>query len=435
MSRRIRPLRTPLPLLLALVLLALPAVRGVGDAPETAPATLSVEDWRPAPAGWQQASIDLERPAMLAADLSDHTTVEVRSRDGEGWTDWQRMHAAGEHVPDEGSREWSDADPTLSEPVWLGDIEALEVRTRAGTTAPLRLETVDVSGGDGTAWEPPSPGALGSAEALSVWPPMVPRSSWDPEGECTPRAEPEYAPAVERVYVHHTAIFPEYEPHETDDLVRAMCVFHVEQRRFDDLGYNFLIDRYGRIYQGREGGILRGVVGAHASGFNHGSAGIALIGNFNDEPPPPKALAALDELMAWLFEWHDIAPYDVGVHVSTGGATTPHDEGEHVELPSIVGHRQTATNTDCPGELLWVHIAGPDRAVDRVAALLRDRGVDVGPSVPLPVEPRVVPREEAARVAPATVPRVFERVVHAVRSLADRRLDQRLLPALGSRTR
>ena len=217
----------------------------------------------------------------------------------------------------------------------------VEVRVPAQATRPASLDAIVTAGGEGLAWTPPSPSAPGAADALSVWPPMVPRSAWDPDGECQPRAAPGYAPSVERVYVHHTAIFPQYSPEETDDLVRAMCVFHVERRGFDDLGYNFLIDAYGRIYQGRAGGILRPVIGAHASGFNTGSAGIALIGDFDTHAVPPAALDSLDRLTAWLFEWHGIDPYAVTAHVSTGGATTPHPEGEHVLLPSIVGHRQT----------------------------------------------------------------------------------------------
>ena len=263
---------------------------------------------------------------------------------------------------------------------------------------------------------------------------MVPRTAWDPDGECQPREAPGYAPSVERVYVHHTAIFPHYTPDEVDDLVRAMCVFHVERRGFDDLGYNFLIDAYGRIYQGRAGGILRPVIGAHASGFNTGSAGIALIGNFDEHAVPPAALESLDRLTTWLFEWHGIDPYAVTPHVSTGGATTPHPEGESVLLPTIVGHRQTATNTSCPGDLLFEHVHGADPAVHRVAARLRDLGVEVGPPSP-PVEPQVVPSPAGSSVAepPPSVTRMVERVVAAVRTLTTRRLDERLLSGLNAR--
>ncbi|HEX9888359.1 MAG TPA: N-acetylmuramoyl-L-alanine amidase [Nitriliruptorales bacterium] len=421
-------------LALVLGLLALPVLHGVGSPPEHDVRRVAVTDWVTGER-WQTGSVAHDDVVLLAADLTAHPDVQIRSRQGSGWTAWQALSPPGDHAPDPGRVEAAHVRTGASEPAWVGAAAQVQVRVPAGAPRPRALEAVASQGGDGLAWRPPTGGEPGAADALSVWPPMVPRSAWDPGGECQPRRVPDYAPSVERVYVHHTAIFPEYQPDETDDIVRAICTFHVEGRGFDDIGYNFLIDRYGGIYQGRSGGILRPVVGAHASGFNTGSAGIAIIGNFDDHAVPPATLESLDRLIAWLFEWHGIDPYALTAHVSTGGATTPHPAGQSVLLPTIVGHRQTATNTSCPGDLLFEHVHGGDPAVHRVARLLRDENVEVGEPAPPAQQQAAVTDGRGMRAPPPTMASVLRSVAAAVRTLATRRLDDRLVPAFGGRSR
>lgn len=420
------PLRSRHVVVLVLVVVAawaLPVLHGIGAAPRTQLWSAEVTGWRSSPEGWLGPPVAAGDAVLVAARGAPPATLELRARTGDRWSPWYPVTAFGEDGPDTVDAEAADVDRTLSDPVWVGRSDALQVRV-AATARPgaVHLEGVSVGGGDGLAWRPPAPGEPGAAEALGVWPPMVPRSAWDPDGECRPRTTPEYAPTVERAYVHHTAIFPEYGPEESDDLIRAICRFHRDRRGFDDIGYNFVIDRYGTIFQGRAGGILRPVVGAHASGFNHGSVGIALLGNFETHEVPPAALASLDRLLAWLFEWYGIDPYALTPHVSTGGDTTPHPAGTVLMLPAIVGHRQTATNTSCPGEHLFAHVNGPDPAAPRVAALLAGRGVAVGPppASPPPVVPEVLgPGEpvEQERSAPPGPGGVLDVVAAAVRAL------------------
>jgi hypothetical protein len=350
----------PLAVVLAVaVLLALPTVQAAGEPPRSTVTEHAVT----LPGGDVPVRVEADDVVALTADLHDDE-VEVRWRGAGDWSDWVPFEVSGDHAPDPGSAELATVHHGISEPVWTGEADAVELRSHH--PADVHVELVTMAGGLGYRADvtPPS-----TAEAFGVWPPIVPRTAWDPRGECAPRSEPHVSPAAERIFVHHTVIFPEYPPEAGDDVVRAVCLGHVNNRGFADIGYNFLIDRYGVIYQGREGGILKAVDGAHAQGFNAGSVGIALVGDFQEHGVPAEAARALDTLTAWLADLHDIDPMGRGMATSTGGDTTRFPEGWVVDLPNIVGHRDTGRGTACPGDHLFDIVRGERPMAPRV----RDR--------------------------------------------------------------
>lgn len=351
--------------LVTLSTLVLPTVPSSGDAPasSTADRTIELRDG-------QATELAVDDLVAVSADLHGRA-VEVRWADdsADGWSDWTPLAASGEHAPDEDSAELDGVDTGISEPVWTGRTDTLQVRGDAGE---LDLELITMAGDLARRADDTPPA---TAEAFSVWPPIVPRSAWDPNGDCEAKGSADIAPTVERIFVHHTVVFPDYAPPEGDDVVRAICLGHTKRRGFDDIGYNFLIDRYGVIYQGREGGILNAVEGAHAQGFNYGSAGIALVGNFQEDHVPAAAAEALDALSAWLTDLHGIAPKGRGMMTSTGGKSTRYPEGFVVDLPNIVGHRDTALNSSCPGDHLYDIVRGTHPIAPRVhARLVADYG-------------------------------------------------------------
>ena len=111
-------------------------------------------------------------------------------------------------------------------------------------------------------------------------PAIVTRSAWR-ASESIRRGAPRYASALRFAVVHHSAGSNSYTKAQSPAVVRAIQLYHVRGNGWDDVGYNFLVDRYGQVFEGRFGGIERNVIGAHAQGFNTGSVGVALLGNYD----------------------------------------------------------------------------------------------------------------------------------------------------------
>lgn len=151
----------------------------------------------------------------------------------------------------------------------------------------------------------------------------------------------QYAKKVRFLVVHHTVsnIDPSQKlsASESAQIVRNIQYFHAVKRRWGDIGYNYLIDPEGRIYEGRRGG--ERVIGAHSIPVNRSSIGIALIGNYQSDKPTKAALESLAKLLAQKADLHKI---------DAQGFTSFRDK----TYPNISGHRDSDA-TACPGENLY----------------------------------------------------------------------------------
>ena len=151
-------------------------------------------------------------------------------------------------------------------------------------------------------------------------PAIVPRSGWHAERGDRPRGADDSRlpfgwpssttpPAPTRTHRAQAAA-----------IVRGIEVYHVQGNGWNDIGYNFLVDRFGTVYEGRAGGITRNVIGAHAEGFNSGTVGVALIGNFTNAKPPQAMQDALVKLLAWRLDVAHVDPLSRVVYTSGGNA-------------------------------------------------------------------------------------------------------------------
>jgi hypothetical protein len=136
-----------------------------------------------------------------------------------------------------------------------------------------------------------------------------------------------------------------------------MYQFHRFVRGWNDIGYNFVIDLFGRIWEARKGGIDLAVVGAQAGGYNQQSTGVSVLGTFSSVVPSGVAIDALERLLSWKLALHGMPVLGkVTVEVNPSDFFfTPFRPGARVSLPRVAGHRDGCT-TDCPGNALYAEL-------------------------------------------------------------------------------
>jgi hypothetical protein len=272
-------------------------------------------------------------------------TVSFRTRSVAGrWSAWRAGAPEAEDLPDRGTAErlprrgW-----TIGQPYWTGPSNAIEYRTR-GVVRRLRASFV---------WSaveavPPRRTTYGTSSPL-----IVPRLSWGAD-ESIVRATPRYAPELRFAIVHHTAGSNSYTAAQSAAIVKGIQAYHVKSNGWNDVGYNFFVDKYGQVFEGRGGGVERNVVGAHAEGFNTGSFGVAVLGNYGLTSITPAARDALVKLLAWRFDVAHVDPVGTLTWTSAGNARYP--SGIPVFLRTVSGHRDTGF-TNCPGDKLYAELA------------------------------------------------------------------------------
>ena len=256
---------------------------------------------------------------------------------------------------------------------WVG--EADEVRYRLSRpVSGLRLHFVNVRGTATAADRAQtairraagSVAALlrgGSARAAEPQPAIVPREDWGAD-DCPPRAAPDYG-TVKSAFVHHTVNPNDYTREEAPSIVLAICRYHRNSNGWNDLGYNFVVDRFGTIYEGRAGGVDQAVVGAQAQGYNAQSTGIANLGTFSSARQTPEALDAMARLIRWKLPLHGVPTSGSTTLVSAGGSANRYPAGTHVRVTRVSGHRDVGS-TECPGNGLYGQLPELRRLVGSV---------------------------------------------------------------------
>lgn len=179
------------------------------------------------------------------------------------------------------------------------------------------------------------------------------REDWGcPDGEGS-RWTPAYTKVTHAV-VHHTAGANSVA--DWDAELRSIWHLHTFTNGWGDIGYNFLIDPNGVVYEGRAGG--DGAIGAHFSCRNTNTVGIALLGTYSNVAPTAAALASLESLLAALLQRNGVAPQAMAMHAPT-----------QLLLPTIIGHRDgnpsttTCSKTECPGDVLYAMLPSIRSAV------------------------------------------------------------------------
>jgi hypothetical protein len=291
--------------------------------------------------------------------ISGGVVVRVRtSSDGLSWSRW--YEAALEQSDQAGQ-----AGESFTEPLWTGSARYVRVGARARTArAPVKLvnayvvaigsfEDADTAVAVLGAVRRTSEAAArmnltASAAASPAAPTIVTRQAWGAD-ESLRTLAPSYA-TVKMAFAHHTASGNDYTQADAPAIVRGIYAYHTQTLGWNDIGYNFLIDRFGTIYEGRYGGVSEGVVGAQVLGFNTGSTGVSVIGTFTSVAPSTAALTSLENLLAWKLSLGGLDPSGSAQMIC--GSTEKFKAGATVTLPVIAGHRD-ANYTECPGDALY----------------------------------------------------------------------------------
>ena len=324
--------------LLAALLLgpALPSL-AVSSTPVVTPSVVS----SPVVAG--AASVRLRAADELVGVTWRSGTAQVRVRwlTPQGWTAWE--------VPEDDSGVPSAAERAGTrpgtEPVWRPRGATLVDVRVAGTARDVRLVRV----GDGTARTRRTFGtaAASAANGTPLLGRVHTRADWGAD-ESLRRGQPDYAPRVEAVVVHHTAGGNDYAPADVPKKIRADYAYHVQARGWSDLGYNVVVDRFGGIWEGRHGGFGRATIGAHSAGFNTGTLGVSLLGDMTAAQPTQETVDAMARVAAYAgATWQ----FDPGGRVTLTSRGSPrYSKGTRVTLGRVHGHRDTG-RTACPGTL------------------------------------------------------------------------------------
>ena len=289
--------------------------------------------------------------------------IAVRTRaEGEAWSAWTPVPAQSDGAPDPDSSERNARG--VSQPVWAGEADYVQYRlsrrppglrlhfinTTGTTTALDRIET-GLRGALNDAVMAVASLTSASAGDGGRKPKMISRRRWGAEEDCKPRATPAIG-KVKVAFVHHTVNTNSYGRAEAKSMVLAICRYHRNVNGWNDIGYNFLVDHFGRIFEGRDGGVRRAVVGAHTEGFNAQSTGIAALGTYSLEPLSRPGVRKTARLIRWKLKQHGTALTGHPRLTSAGGSTNRYPAGATVRFRRISGHRD-ASATECPGDRLY----------------------------------------------------------------------------------
>jgi hypothetical protein len=295
--------------------------------------------------------------------------LELRWHNARGWSPW---------VPVEASHDLGDeARGILLSGLFIAD-DATEatVRVTAGTPRDIEVVAIDTQHGPRhVVVEHPAPFAHAAINDQKVpQPDLVTRAQWGADESMRKPEPPEFAP-ITRLAVHHTAGQEGPDPKAT---VRAIYAYHTQSNGWNDIGYNFLVDSSGTVYEGRwarevPSGELPngedinglGVTGAHIAGNNTGTVGVALLGDFSGSASPTRpAIESLQRVLAWKADRHDI---DVlGTTMWTSG-----------ERSTLIGHRD-AGSTACPGDRLYERLPGIRQSVANIVSAARAKTTTTG---------------------------------------------------------
>jgi peptidoglycan hydrolase-like protein with peptidoglycan-binding domain len=338
--------------------------------PGHALSTLSAPQDRPR---FTVAGVSWTRTSGLGA--SD-ITIQVRVREDSGWTGWESV-GVSDDGPQGGTGESVGA-RSGSNPLVTDGATAIQVRVDTTNAEPLPdVRVTTINPGTSAADDdlvPRTPAA--SAGAAAATPTIITRRQWGADESL--RRPATYNRTVKAIVIHHTASSNAYTQATAAAQIRGIYAYDTQGLGWSDIAYNFLVDKFGRVYEGRAGSVTSAVRGAHAMGFNTDTMGIAALGNYETASAPPVMVDALAKVAGWKLSQYGVDPAGTTRLTSAGGTGTKYAAGVTVTLPTVNAHQNTSY-TLCPGRYLY-----PQMATIRSKAALYARYSSTSGPAPVP---------------------------------------------------
>ncbi len=299
--------------------------------------------------------VGISAPTGLAPD--EEHTAWIRTRGADGWSEWMPLVFAPGERPDDD--EAPGGPRHTSQALWVGWSDAVEIEVPGGIEGSaevhLQRETPTVLG----LHRNDTPAATTRAPQ----PVIQTRASWNPRPY---KGTPEIAKELKMAIVHHTVNRNGYTAGEVPGMIAAIQRYHMDSNGWNDIAYNFIVDRFGRVWDARAGGTHNAVIGGHAYGHNTSTTGISVLGDHQLARPPAAVIEAVTALAAWKLDLHGC---DVAQPVFYSSAST----GKSGTYSRIIGHRDVGASgggTSCPGQYLY-----PQLPAIRASAHMRQLGL------------------------------------------------------------
>ena len=284
-----------------------------------------------------------EAPAVV------DVVVQLRVlEEGGDWGEWTTLEQ--DDVEQTPSEETADKEIRAgTAPYWTGRATGVEAVVQgAGGVVPEDVRVVLIDPGTSAADNASDVAPVSQAHAATGMPPVITRAQWG-ANEKIMNWDPQYAPTIKAATVHHTADRNNYTAEDVFGIMRSIQSYHSVSLDWGDIGYNVIVDKWGRIFEGRYGGLTSTVIGAHAGGFNTSTFGVSMLGNYDTTGVPPAVINSVGAIIAWKFSLYGVDPSGSTTLVSAGGGTAKYKAGVAVTLPTIFGHRDVGS-TVCPGQ-------------------------------------------------------------------------------------
>lgn len=287
------------------------------------------------------------RFSMIGVSLTERpeepVLIRVRETDG-GWSEWIELPVNDVEGPDDNSAEGRAAaavDGFRTEPVWVADADGYELSVAEpdadGSNVIVVRESTRRVIVDAT------PMASGDYPAFAG---LHPRSDWGARARRNPGTAP--ASKVEFGVVHHSVSSNSYSAAQVPGQLRSTQAYHMDGNGWDDIGYNFVVDRFGGIWEGRAGSIAGAAIGAHAGGFNSGSVGVMVLGDYTSTQASAAAKESVAKVIGWKLS--QFGTPATGTTTQTSAGNAKYAAGTKITIPRVVGHRDVGA-TACPGTI------------------------------------------------------------------------------------